>query len=156
MDILQVHKLLFVNRINQKFKSFERKVGFNTLEKFFNPLATILDTLIQQAKAADETSKSKSIKKKILLNAIEKYIGNQTTLSNETPSANATTTESLELESFQSFIAQLKSALTLCLSNKSTSNDVSNEPSIFYHTLFIYVLYFRMKILVMLKTMMMI
>ena len=128
MDLLNVHKLLFVNRINQKFKSFERKVGFNTLEKFFLPLATILEGLIEEAKAADDKTKTRPIKKKIMLSAIEKYIGNQTISStNETPSTNATTAESLELESFQSFITQLKAALAICLSNKSTNNDVSNE-----------------------------
>jgi hypothetical protein len=133
LDILQVHKLLFIYRINQKHKSFERKIGFNALEKFFIPLASIMEPLILEEKSSrqqeNKTKLTLAMKRKLLLTALEKFIENvslstaantvQDTLS---PPPTATVTpEGIEADSFQSFLSQLKSAITTSFTNSSTS-----------------------------------
>lgn len=127
MDILQVYKLLWIKKIHQKFISFERKVGFNTTEKFFTPFATIMEPLVNEAKASNNKSTASS-KRKVLLSAIEKFLGTQPASSNDANVLPADVTpEGIEKEAFKSFISQLRTSLTASLSNNNANNDDKNE-----------------------------
>lgn len=128
IDLLSIHKLIFIQRLNQKLKSFERKVGdCNSWEKIFTPLSSIISSLVAEEKSSaassEDSDKSKSsyfMKKKLLYVAMQKFIApyaeelQQIATTGETPTV---------LDSFQIFVRLVYATLSAKLVNGDINAD---------------------------------
>ena len=125
LDLLSIHKLIFIERLNQKLKSFERKVGdCNSLEKIFTPLSSIISSLVAEEKVSTTIDKSKSayfLKKKLLYTAMQKFIEPyvEDIVKNETTTGEA----GAGLDAFQIFVKLVHTTLAAKVGSNDSSAD---------------------------------